>query len=174
MEAAIWEPTAVRESKVLADRTFELPLNLAKWIDAGTLMLWVQEEVNRLDETTCIRLDADCEFCPGCFPKAMLSALSFSYLTGVFDADEIVSKCSAQLAMRILSNGLSFSSGEFVRFRRANRGVLVTVLSRILARALRAQSPTGPGFLSLAARQKLHQSAVERVNIARHMELDSD
>jgi hypothetical protein len=154
--------------------TFDLPLNLAECVDATTLMSWVQEEVHALDGAGCTLETSDCRLCPGCLPKAMLSALCFAYLTGQFDPDEVVSSCNSQLALRILSNGLIFSSGDLSRFRRANRRVLISVLTRILARALGASNRFGSAPLPMSARQALQENATLRVNIGRHMEWDAD
>jgi hypothetical protein len=144
-----------------------LPLDLSEWIDPRTLMAWILEEIAGLDWSEPDHSPVES---PGYSPKTMLEVLCFAYATGVFHKDGAIRACNAPAPL-----GTSFEQGapfpaELVQFRRQNRGRLALVLARILARVVRERFDLQTPILSAELKRRLHQNAVERLDIARHMD----
>lgn len=145
------------------------PPDIRRWVDTGTLIVWLDEEAEHLDRDLpelrpCPRESTQDSF------KATLCLLVFAYATGVLDSEEIARNCRADIAFRLLCSGTAPFQDELVRFRRKNRDLIATLLVNILARAVHYRfgycmvPPTVPLC------QHLRAYAIQRLDIARHMD----
>ena len=145
---------------------FELPADISEWVAPSVLAGWVQEEVQALEwhdpEPVRVLL--------GNRPQAMLAMLAFAYATRVFDTEEILRACREDPRFRSLCEGAAPFAQDVIRFRRANRGRLVDVVALILTRAVQERFNWLASPLSLEVRRRALANAVERLDIARHME----
>jgi hypothetical protein len=157
-----------REPAVELHSNLDLPLNFAVWFSPWILAGWVQEEVGRLD------LDQNDQHstgqkCNSGDRDALLALLSFSYLIGVFDGEGILRESLQGAGVSLLTSqppGLL----ELVCFRRRHRGLLVTLLGRLIVRAIREKLNLRANVLPLWVKRRVHEQAVERLDIARHLD----
>jgi hypothetical protein len=145
------------------------PPDMRHWVDTGTLIVWLDEEMEHMDRALpelrpCPRESTQDSF------KATLCLLVFAYATEVFDSEEIARNCRANTAFRLLCSGAAPFPDELVQFRRKNRDLIATLLVNISARAVHHRfgycrvAPTVPLF------QHLRAHAIQRLDIARHMD----
>ncbi|HYG36886.1 MAG TPA: transposase [Clostridia bacterium] len=153
----------------LAIEDVRLPLDLREWVGSGTLICWIHEELDRF----CLQDFGLTEASypePICQPKTLLAILVYAYATETFESEGIEHACKSDTAFRLLCDGTTPYARELTLFRRRNRGLLVTLLVRLFTRALREQFVLGEANLPLGLRHRLHEEAVERLDIARHMD----
>jgi hypothetical protein len=146
-----------------------VPLDLAEWFSRLTLAEWIREETGRLVWDGPQSASADPRE-NGVGPGILLSVLALGYVTRNFESESISMACREDEIYRGLCGGTIPFARDLIRFRRSNHGLLVTVLSRVFARAVRERSRSIAVPLSPAWRQSLHEQAVERLDIARHMD----
>jgi hypothetical protein len=152
-----------------SSRRLNLPRDLREWVTTGELITWVEEEVQQLIPvhhqllTSMGRSSA----LPA---KTMLSLLVFSYATQVFSSQEIVHSCYSDVAFRLLCTGPPPFPYELVRFRRRNRTLIASILEAVIIRALKYRGDCNGNASNPVILEKSRDWAVERLNIARHME----
>jgi hypothetical protein len=139
---------------------FNLPLDICDWVPPATLKSWVQEETHALNETG---VGTD-------IPRSLLAILAFAYARGIFDTEEILSLCESDAVLRSLCEGLSCSLEQVLNARRKDRGLLVTITVRLLTRAVVQKFNLSPQSLPPILKRRLHESAVDRLDNARHMD----
>ncbi len=144
----------------------DMPLDLRQWVGVGELISWIEDEV----ENCAPRSQPDANTTQSQYAGALLSVLAFAYATSNFDSDAVARGCQTDAAFRLLCEGRAPFPDQLTRFRRRNRGLLVTILVRLLARAWCRHQGLGTPPLSARLRRKLHERAVERLDIGRHMD----
>ena len=146
-----------------------IPLNVAEWVDADLLKTWVMEEVETL-EWGNPDLQKYLQAHPDFQPKALLSLLIYAYATGVLESEEIVATLMRTPDLRQLWRGPGPSMKEIGRFRKENRALMKWGIVQLLRRALQHKLNLGETRLPSGLRQALVDSAVERLDLARHMD----
>ncbi len=146
-----------------------LPTDLREWVDAGTLLGWVEEEVGRLNWShpelvEYLRQNPDYQ------PRVMLTLLAVAYLTQTYSSEALVNLCHSDPLFKSACGGKAPFAEEISSFRRRNRVVVERVLSRIFQRAIRHRFGLHESVLPPELGPDLHSLAVERLDIARHMD----
>ena len=150
------------------DDDLVIPWDLTEWIDQASLRQWITEEVEILDwgnpeVTAILRTYRTYQ------PKMMLCLLTYAYATAVFESDEIIRRCYSEESFRLISGREAPETANTVRgFRRENRGLLKWCLGQVLKRAIRAK--VGDVLLPAGLKRQLLDSAVLRLNVARHLD----
>ncbi|MBI5386551.1 MAG: transposase [Verrucomicrobia bacterium] len=151
------------------DEQISLPLDLTEWVEKTTLLEWIEEEVDKFDWKHP-ELEAYLSRHPEYRPKMLLCLLAYAYATQVFTADEIVGKCNAEVIYRLICQDNPPTQKEVTRFRRENRGLLKGLLVPVFIRALKSKFQLGDILLPPGLKRYLLDQAVERLDIARHMD----
>jgi hypothetical protein len=148
-----------------------IPLDLSVWTPASQLRDWIMSDVATLNWTNpelleLLRKHPDFE------PKALVNTLTFAYATGVFGAEEIARHCSEDLDFRGVRPKLPPITGELKEFRKENRGVLKWCLAKVITRSLISQFIERDSITTLppGLRRYVVENAIERLDIARHMD----
>jgi hypothetical protein len=151
------------------DTEFSLPTNLTEWVDAWSLLGWVEEEVDKLDwSKAAVRDYLDRH--PDYRPRVLLCLLAYAYATQVFGSEEIVRNCYSDTIYRLVCEGKAPERQELIRFRRDHRGLLKEILTYVFVRAVRERWGIGLTLLPPGLKRSLLENALERLNIARHMD----
>ena len=102
----------------------------------------------------------------------MLNTMTLAYATGIFGADEIARHCSADPEFRALRPKLPPLAADLKKFRKENRGILKWCLANVITTALKKQFVECEGLDTLppGLRRYVVQNAIERLEIARHMD----
>jgi hypothetical protein len=151
------------------DEEFTLPADLTQWIEPTVLMEWAEEEAENLGWRQP-EVEGYLKQHPEYRPKIMLTLLTYAYATQVLSSEEIASRCYADTDFRLISRGEAPRARELMRFRRENRGLLRGILYQLFVRAVKERYPTGSVLLPPGLKRLLLDSAVERLDIARHMD----
>lgn len=151
------------------EEQFDLPLNLSEWVEKTTLLEWIEAEVEKFDWQNPELVDY-LRRNPAYRPKALLVLLTYAYATESFSSEEIERKCYDDTVCRLICENDPPSASELRRFRRENRGLLRGLLLAVLLRAVRAKSDLGDALIPPGLKRYLLDSAVERLDIARHMD----
>jgi hypothetical protein len=146
-----------------------LPWDLSEWVEKEQLLQWIDQEIGALDWSNPELLEY-LRSHPEYQPKSMLGLLTYAYATGVYESDEIVRNCYEDQAFRALSQGQVPTTHSIGRFRRDNRGLIKWALEQMLKRALRTKYSLGDMLLPSGLRRHLMDLALERLNMARHMD----
>jgi hypothetical protein len=146
-----------------------VPWNLTEWVDGEAIRSWVAEEIDSLDWSNPELLKFLREN-PNFHPRALLTLLSYSYSTGIYESEEISRLCGTDTTLRALCGPQPPSTRALERFRRENRGLLKWLLVQILKRALRAKYGLNTTMLPPGFKQHLVELATERLDVARHMD----
>ena len=151
----------------------KVPPDLREWFEPDVLTLWIQEETKLPDwgnrtGAQQFALAGESE------SEGMICLLAFSYATGVFSSDEIVRNCRADSALQRLSGGKIPFRHELENARRQQRGALAGLLSKLFFRANSMRFTLEISELSPHWRQALYKAAMERMDIARHVNRDDD
>ena len=147
-----------------------ISLNLSEWVCAGTLLGWIEQEIQKLDWSHPMVLDHLRQH-PQYRPKAMLRVLSYAYATGVFCSEEIARICQFEAVFNLLCEGRAPFPDELSLFRRRNRKVLERILSQVLYQASEDLHRADRQGERTGLRQKcMAGEAAERLNIARHLD----
>lgn len=149
--------------------TIHIPADLRDWVSPATLKEWVDLEIAKLNwqhpgVAEYIRAHT------GQHPRSMLALLAFAYAGAVFGSEEIVQACRGnRLPPSNGSMDVPFAQ-ELRNFRRSNRRLLEEVLSGVFLKAITARLNLDPNRPSTELLQDLRDRAMERLDIARHMD----
>jgi transposase len=103
-------------------------------------------------------------------PKRMLCLLAFAYATGIYAAEELESGCFSDPFLRYICEGEPPRAREISRFRRANRYLLKWIIAQLFREALKKKFDLGNTLFPAGLRRFLVESAVERLDLARHLD----
>ncbi len=169
-----WGPGRLAASESLAAPEIAgVPLDLRTWIAPGELASWIIEEVEAADSGTFAPSNSFGQPAENSF-KMLLRLISFAYAAGVFSSTEIAHTCRTdKLFVSLSGNQFPFRQ-ELTRLRRRHREVLATILSRLFRRSVSKRfnleyEEIGPEWDS-----PLRSLAVQRLDIARHMDRADD
>lgn len=152
------------------DETLRIPMDLAQWVDAALLSAWVLEEVATLDWANA-ELQKYLQAHPDFQPRDLLCLSMYAYATGMFESEEIVAALrGAHPELRKFWRGPGPTTKEIGRFRKENRALLKWGIVQLLKRALQQKFQLGEMRLPSGLRQALLDSALERLDLARHMD----
>lgn len=153
------------------EEELSIPLDLGLWVPVSQLREWIMSDVATLDWTNeglleLLRQHPDFE------PKALMNVMTLGYATGIFAAEEIARHCSEDPAFRGVRPRLPPIASEMKKFRRANRGLLKWCLAQVITRALKTQFIEGDSIQVFppGLRRYIVENAVERLDLARHMD----
>ena len=152
---------------------FSLPLDVREWVGECRLLEWVEEEVDRLEWDSAEVLQY-LEKHPEYRPRMMLCLLTYAYITQVLGADEIVRRCYSDTVFRLICENGAPTADAVSRFRREHRALLKSLLARVLLRALSERHELGREMLPAGLKRYLVNNAIERLDIARHMDCLED
>jgi hypothetical protein len=152
-----------------------IPLDLTEWVPMSQLRDWIMTDVAALDWTNeelmeHLRQQPDFE------PKALLNTMSLAYVAGVFNAEEIARRCSSDVEFRAVRPKLPPIPAELKTFRKENRAIFKWVLAKIITRALKTQFEEGHAVepLPMGLRRYVVDNAIERLDLARHLDRSSE
>lgn len=146
-----------------------VPLDLRRWVDNEQLKIWVLEETDRVVSHGQATMGFPRKNCPS-QTRELCALLTFAYASRVFESQEIVSCCVSDPVFESLCRGRDWSAQELSVFRRRNRPLLEAILASVFLRALRCHFNL-PNIAEAGGLQDdLRERAVERLNIARHMD----
>jgi hypothetical protein len=149
------------------DQVSRLVGELRGWIDPFVLASWVENEADGLGPlTSAARVDEKAE----CDPGIILSVLAYSYALGIFSSEEIVRNCRTNSALRTLAGGKFLFRQELTRFRRRHRALLTELVARVFIRAVSEWFGLEAGKIAPYLDTHLRRLAIERLDIARHLD----
>jgi len=140
--------------------TINFPLDICEWVAPDRLRSWVEEELGNLNGLAEV---PDRQ-------RALLAVLAFAYARGTFDSEEILDLCRTDTLYRALCGRTDFSGEDVRDARHKARGLLVTLVVRLLSRGVAQKLATPVASLSPALKRRLHESAVDRLDNARNMD----
>ena len=168
METEMPDKTAEKEE-------LRIPLDLSQWVPVAQLREWIMADVATLNWTDpglleLLRQKPDFE------PKALLNTIALAFATGVFTTEEIARRCSTDVEFRAVRPKLPPLASEMKAFRKENHSVFKWCLASVITRALKTQFIEGDSVDGLPAglRRYVVENAVERIDIARHMDRGGD
>ena len=161
------------ETSAEGEDLFSLPSDLTEWVEPCRLMEWAEEEVARLDWKQPEVVD-HLRRHPAYRPKMMLALLAYAYATQLFASEEIVRRCYEDTVYRLLSEGKAPARADLARFRRENRGLLRGILYQLLVRAIKERFSLGTILLPPGFKRYLLDNAIERLDMARHMDVTEE
>jgi hypothetical protein len=177
-DRAVWRVSHLRFevlANLLPDSTmqFRLPRDLRDWVTTGSLIAWLEEDVEQLrHDRSALR---PCSSGSAAFPAGtMLCLLAFAYVTQVFSSQEIIRSCYSDVAFRLLCGGPPPFRHELVRFRRRNRDLLAAILESLFLRSLNHRFGRNDLLTEPGLHRRLRDCAMERLNIARHVDTCDD
>jgi hypothetical protein len=168
--------TATKELPVMNKLQDELsiPLDLTAWAAPSHLRDWIMSDVATLNWTNPELLEVLRKH-PDFEPKALLNTMTYAYATGIFGAEEIARHCSEDPEFRGVRPKLPPISAELKQFRKENRAMFKWCLANVITRALKSQFIEGPEVvLPPGLRRYIVENAIERLDIARHMDRSAD
>jgi hypothetical protein len=170
-ETAMLEMPATRAT----DDDLSIPLDLSQWVPVSQLREWIMSDVATLNWASAepkevLRHNPDFE------PKALLNTMALAYATGVFTADEIARRCSADIEFRAVRPKLPPLPADLKAFRKENRAVFKWCLTKVITRALKTQFVEGDSVEDLppGVRRYVVENAVERLELARHLDRSAE
>jgi transposase len=163
--------TAILERRPETEEAEELrfPLDLGEWVARETVLKWTMEIIDALDWANP-ELVEHLKTHPKYHPKALLTAMSYAYLTGVFEAEMLAERCVTDPVFREICGDYQPSKQSIVRFRKDNRGLFKWVLAEVFKQALKEKYALGDTMLPAGLRHYFVETAVERLELARHMD----
>ena len=163
------QPLVSRAKEVIdLDEVSKFIAGLRGWVDPFALASWVVEEAERLCPST--RLDEAFDEKRECNPSVILTVLAYSYVTGVFSSEEIVRNCRINAAFGALAGGKFLFRHELTHFRRRHRTLLMELVARVFVRAVSEWFALGPDEIAPYLDSDLRRVAIERLDIARHLD----
>lgn len=154
-------PSAVRSNQPTG-----LSFDISERIDSAAILLWIDEELDRLSDGWVVNPKA----CGELSFRTMVKLIVFALATNVYSSTEIVRRCHSSPPFRMLCNGTAPLPDELMSFRHKNRELIVNCLETVLLRAVRSRR-TLINVASLGDLQSaLRDQAVERLNIASHVD----
>jgi hypothetical protein len=147
------------------------PCDLSAWVSRETLLKWIREELASLDWRS--KAPGEAQTYQQDRHSMMLILLSFAYATGLFDSEEVARACHSDAVLTQLCENQTNApwTKDVVEFRRKNRATLIFILKRLLSRALEEHMDLQPGELPERWKRLLEEEAIERLDIARHMDV---
>jgi len=106
--------------------------------------------------------------------RELLGVLTFAYARRIYDSEEIAQHCQTESAFRRLCNDHTPFTSELIRFRRHYRPLLVTVLANVLMRATKTALEGATPSSSAALKRQLLCQATSRLDMARHLDSESE
>lgn len=146
--------------------------DLRLWLDPFLLVSWVREEADGLGCSA--RMPEMFDRSAECSPKILLNVLAYSYAVGVFSGEEIVRNCRTSAAFGALSEGKFLFRQELTRFRRRHRTLLTELITRTFVRSVSEWLELDEGDLLPYIKTCLHKAAIERLDIARHLDTSDE
>jgi hypothetical protein len=137
-------------------------------VDPFALASWVEKEAEGLNALT--RVEATIDEKAECDPGIILSVLAYSYALGVFSSEEIVRNCRTNGALTTLAGGKFLFRQELTRFRRRHRALLTELVARVFIRAVSEWFGLSTAELAPYLDTHLRRLAIERLDIARHLD----
>jgi hypothetical protein len=163
------QPAISRDKQFVGlDEVSRLVAELRGWVDPFVLASWVEKEAEGLGPLT--RFAAAVDEKPECEPGVILSVLAFSYSLGVFSSEEIVRNCRTNSALGTLAGGKFLFRQELARFRRRHRALLTELVARVFIRAVSEWFGLDYGKIAPYLDTHLRRLAIERLDIARHLD----
>ncbi len=147
----------------------ELPENLRNWFSDPTLVAWIDEEFKRFERNHPQEASYSKDH-PNDLPAFMAPVLAFAFASGMFASDEIAGACRSDPVLHRLCNGRPPFQQQLCSFRRRNRPLLVQVLTGVFKRAITRKLGSSAAMLPRHTARTLHDQAVERLDLARHMD----
>ncbi len=161
---------AIQEPSGAAGLAEELPENLRKWFCDITLVTWIDEEIKRFawihPQVALYSHEEHQED----DPALMASVLVFAFASEMFASEDIAWACRFDPVFHRLCNGRPPFPQQLCAFRRKNRPMLVQVLTGVFKSALNQKLGRSAAPLSHDISRNLHDQAVERLDVARHMD----
>ncbi len=142
-----------------------LPLNLADWFDAKTLLCWIAAEVDKVESA---------ENPPGLQPpgarsRTLATLLTYAFATQHLELVEILRACRDTEPFQSLVGGHQPYPREVDHFRRINRALLQEMLANVYLLALAKKFGVPVDHLPPAVYRDVRMRAEERLDIARHL-----
>jgi hypothetical protein len=159
---------AVAQMKEDTDR-LELPWDLGEWVSREMLLAWIDQNLDSLDwgNPELVKYLAER---PDYQPRQMLRLIGLAYAVGLFESEEIASNTRVDPVFRSVGGNVPLASREILRFRRENRSLIKWLLAQVLNKAFRERFELGSRLLPSGLRRYLEQNAVERIDLARHVD----
>lgn len=148
---------------------FDLPLNLSELVAPEVLAGWVEQLVGSLDWQNQ-ELQVFLRKNPRYQGRQLLSLLLHAYALGQFSSSEIVESSFRDPQLRRWFGKAAPAVKTLSLFRRHNRGLIKWGLMELLKRSFRQKHDLGEGLLPAGLRRFLEETAIARVDIARHMD----
>jgi hypothetical protein len=157
------------------DEALSIPLDLSQWVPVPQLREWIKLDVASLDWASVERMEV-LRPNPDFEPEAVLNSMALAYATGVFTADEIARRCSADIEFRTVRPKLPPIPAELKAFRKENRAVFKWCLTKVITRALKTQFVEGDSVEDPppGVRRYVVENAVERLELARHLDRSAE
>lgn len=159
------KPPVAADQTVFTERgPLCLPKDLRQWVEQETLLKWISEEADTLQENP----PSDAELValdPKSRPRAFLELLVFAYATQNFVSEDICRSCCSDKTYKSLCRNAPPFKQELQHFRRKNRKLLESALSEVLMRAVK-QRYSKLGKLAPGVEYSLRCRVVDRVDTA--------
>jgi hypothetical protein len=163
------QPGISRDSQIIGlEEVSRLIGELRGWVDPFALASWVEKEAEGLGPLTSVEATVDEK--AECDPAIILSVLAYSYAIGVFSSEEIVRNCRTNSALSTLAGGKFLFRQELTRFRRRHRALLMELVGRVFIRAVSEWFGLDVGAIAPYLDTHLRRLAIERLDIARHLD----
>lgn len=180
MESRVHEPVLAWEQSVgYADSELigleqcsKVISELNRWADPYALASWVVSEADALSYGMMMQGAFDQK--EHSDPGALLSILAYSYVNGIFSSEEVVQNCRTNEAFAALSGGKFLFRHEVKWFRCRNRPLLTELVGRVFVRAICEWYGLGRTEVAPNIETYLRRLAVERLDIARHLDTVDD
>ena len=148
-----------------------LPTDLSEWVSKAQLREWVIEHVDSMNWNNpelkeLLRRNPEFE------PKALLSTIVLAYTIGMFGSEDVMRACSRDPEFKPIRPSLPPLLQDFGAFRKLNRLLIHETLHRVITSALMTRFIDADGMITLPAglRRLVANNALERMNIARHID----
>jgi hypothetical protein len=133
-------------------------------------VVWIEEEVQTLAQGQGPGSQEEALELTRLHNPSALRLLSLGYAVGTYGSDEIAQLASSDPVFRLLSENEAPFASELSVARRHHRGALIAILGHVLSRTLALRLNISPEALPETSRQFAKEAAVERIDIARHMD----
>jgi len=151
-----------------SDEVSRIVGELRGWADPFALSSWVEAEAEALSYGAVME---------GAFnqngesdPRILLCVLAYSYAIGIFSSEEIVRSSRTRDAFKALSGGKFLIRQELKWFRCRNRPLLTELVARVFVRAICEWYSLGRTDVAPYINTHLRRLAIERLDIARHLD----
>ncbi len=141
-------------------------------VDPFLLSSWVREEAYSLGQNA--RLPELFNQSAECSPRILLCVLGYAYTIETFSSEEIVRNCRSNGALGALSGGKFLLRQELRRFRRRHRALLTDLITRVFMRFVSEWFGLNRWELPLRLKRNLQRAAIDRLDIARHLDASDE